>query len=114
MEPARCAEALVFGEMMKTKRTKTNQYGCNEGDLVIVDWIDSSGCGSWSLIEEAVVKPMTCRSVGWLQSKKNDALALYSERACRSGEKEIHSVGSRNTIPDVCIRQVKVLRRAEN
>ncbi len=36
--------------------------------LVIIEWVDSFGCGShWEdLAEDCEPKPMDCRSVGWL------------------------------------------------
>ena len=35
--------------------------------LVLIDWVDSLGCGSgWQPLEHCHPKPLRCRSVGWL------------------------------------------------
>lgn len=81
----------------------------NIGDLVVVDWEDSSGCSSWCSIEDSPMKPFICSTVGWVHSKKN-SLYLYSERGKRAIDQNTCSIGSRNVIPHSCVKKVTVIK----
>lgn len=84
-----------------------------EGDLLMVDWVDSAGSASWISIESPPMAPMSCRSVGWLRSDQEGALSLYGETSKPDTDDEVRSIGSRSTIPKVCIRKVIVISKAE-
>ncbi len=79
---------------------------------MLVNWIDAAGCNGWISAEAPPMKPWTCRTVGWIHSKANKALALYAEDSVPNVG-EAMNVASRNVIPNVCIRKVTVLRKAQ-
>lgn len=76
------------------------------GKPVWVRWIDSASCTGWQC--DAVLEPMTCESVGFLQSSNDIAIVLslsatdpaYSSRP----------VGDLLVIPKACVTKMRMLK----
>ena len=58
---------ISFGE------SASSQEEIEDMRLVLIEWVDSYGCGSqWQALEDCQAKPLICRSVGWLFHDADD------------------------------------------
>lgn len=80
--------------------------------LVLVEWDDAHGSGSWMSLNEVAAKatPLKCRSVGWLVTKKNGHHVLTTGLSGENSRVEVCGDGHMS-IPNGMIRKVTVLRK---
>lgn len=79
--------------------------------LVIIEWIDSFGCGSdWQELSDNKPDPvpMVCRSVGWLYCDSAECKVLVPHIADVPGDVPKQGCGDM-TIPSVCILKIHEL-----
>ncbi|CAB4170026.1 hypothetical protein UFOVP1087_9 [uncultured Caudovirales phage] len=71
----------------------------NEGDLVLVTWMDACATVGWEDHRSAILKPAHCRSVGWVAkaADPDKMLILYADMAHE--DKEDHDSNRRIAIP---------------
>jgi hypothetical protein len=109
---------VVLGDEMSKKRKTTkkkparSRYG--EGDLVMVEWLDSFGCSAnWQEFTEIrEPRPVICKSAGWLVCNGKKSKVILPHLAdCHNGKIE-QGCGDM-TIPNACIRKITVLRKAK-
>jgi hypothetical protein len=74
--------------------------------LVLIEWIDSLGCGSsWEKLEHAQPRIAHCRSVGWLLHDGDDCKTVVPHVAPDQGTVKAQGVGDM-TIPAVAIIRI--------
>lgn len=89
----------------KAKR-RPKKYRCNPGDLVVIDWLDSSVDSDWGSLKFPM-GPVLCQTVGWLTLKRGNTLETCSLRVVGKDS----NVGLRSCIPKACIKKVTVIQK---
>lgn len=81
----------------------------NEGDLVLVTWMDALVNLGWEDHREVVIKPAHCVSVGWVGRTLDPetTLVLYADKAHENSED--HDSNRRIAIPAGWITSIKLV-----
>ena len=81
----------------------------NEGDLVLVTWMDALVNLGWEDHREACIKPAHCVSVGWVgrTDSPDTTLVLYADKAHEN--KDDHDSNRRIAIPAGWITSIKLV-----
>lgn len=73
---------------------------------VEVEWLDSASWGSWRVRERIdQIKPLLCKSVGYLYKKDDEQLHLL-----QSVSPEADNASDGINIPRSCVKRIKRLR----
>lgn len=81
--------------------------------LLLVEWIDSHGGGTWTSLAELesdFATPCKCRTVGWLVAEKNGVIVLAASLSGESDPGIKLSGNGHMTIPKVAITKRTILR----
>jgi hypothetical protein len=75
--------------------------------LVLIEWLDSYGCSSqWRDLNIVDVKPMVCRSVGWLLHDGKDCKVIVPHVSDQNIDHELGQGCGDMTIPTKAILSV--------
>ena len=80
------------------------------GDLVHIDWIDSSSASRWThtdVLTHHSLEPSYCQTVGWIVKAEETYLTLAASYGDRGTPSE--SICGVMSIPRVCIATVRIL-----